>query len=108
MSILASPLHFIAFHLLQQESIGSHVLPILCSIQINYIFLIILSLQSASAMEFVKKDLAEYTCTMQTDTRTVAHVVKEGIKVGHLPLLFCLPHSTQVVYHTPYGTLSHN
>ncbi|XP_064624832.1 BSD domain-containing protein 1-like [Lineus longissimus] len=36
--------------------------------------------KSVSAMEFVKRDLAEYTCTMQTDTRTVAHAVKEGIK----------------------------
>jgi hypothetical protein len=39
-------------------------------------------LQSASAIEFVKKDLAEFSNTMQSDTATAAETVKSNMNVS--------------------------
>ena len=36
--------------------------------------------QSASALEVVKKDLAEYTCTMQQDTSTMVAITRQKMR----------------------------
>ena len=41
-----------------------------------------LSFQSASALEFVKKDLVEFSSTMKTDSVTVADQVKSKLNVS--------------------------